>query len=403
MITTDGEVKLIEAKDNAVVASIEATINGAKAAGNSDTFSFAANNSFSKADLVDDAVTELVNEKRYEISKLVVDYKLSGGKLSQITDVDAVNATNTSVEYKESSSKLDRYAISNTATKIVVVEDYLNGGSEVATIETSALEDEVFYNALVYAKNTNGDYQFVLLLSGLSSVRQNGAWGVVKSVSRTTVDDEACWTMTVANGKDDVEVSVSTSVQPSQPYEGDVVAYSVGTKGYIDNDAYFYIVASVAGTATTAGKALYSELYNHWTANDLVNSTYKSNVFPAGQTDAKTEIVFAPVYKKANNSLDVFKTAPTAGASNVNADIESYTVGSEANVYLYNYNNSPKSKVESSLVPNQNSNIFKAALSGTELDTLTWATADTEGIKPNYALIKVYEGDVTDVVIFTAE
>lgn len=382
MVTGDGEIKIIETKSTDVANKVKKIIEDADA-----THTVSGTTYLQKTDLTKDM-----------IKNLVVDYKLSSGKIRDIETVAAANNSAT-IEYKETSNKLGNYALSEAATKFVVIEDYLNGGSDVGTIELSALEDEVEYEAFVYGKNKNtAEYQFVVVLGGLASVRDDSDWGIVKANAKLTeVDDEKCYEVTVVRGADEVTVSVSEDAVAAAPAEGDVIAYSVGTKGYVEN-GYYYIVADGASVED------YSALYEAWVDGDFEKTAYAKGIIKKGTDDFdedEADIIFAPVYKKTNNNLEVF-TGVADDKSDVNV-VESYTIGSEANVYVYDYAKAKKFRVDAGFVPNQNTGIFKPALEGSELETLNWSKVKSEGIAVNYALIKTVDGDVTDVVIYVAD
>jgi hypothetical protein len=384
MVTADGEIKIIECKDADVA---DAVIDIIEAAGKTVTDSPYLAKLDLTADEDEDGVADV------NISKLVVDYQLSGGKIREIEAADAAN-DDASVEYKESSNKLGKYALSETATKFVVIEDYLNGGSEVGTIELSALEDEVKYDAFVYGKNKNtSEYQFVVVLGGLASVRDASDWGIVKANAKLTeVDDEKCYEVSVVKGADVVSVFVAEAAVDAAPAEGDVIAYSVGTKGYVEKN-YYYVVAPGADVKD------YADLHAIWKNGDLKATDYANDII---SDDAdESEIIFAPVYRKSNNTLEVF-TAVADGKSSVNDDVKDYTISSDANVYVYDYSKAVKYRVDAGFVPNQNTSIFKPALEGDDSEILNWSKVDSEGIGVNYALIKTVDGEVTDVVVYIA-
>jgi hypothetical protein len=396
MVTGDGEIKIIETKSTDIADDVKEIIATAKGLADSDGDHELADEITGSTYL---AKTELTSAM---IKDLVVDYKLSSGKIREITAATAANST-AQVEYKESSTKLGNYALSAAATKFVVIEDYLNGGSDVGTIELSALEDEVVYDAYVYGKNKNtAEYQFVVVLGGLASVRDDSDWGIVKNNAQLTeVDDEECYQMTVVKGAEEVTVAVATGAVANAPAEGDVIAYSVGTKGYVEN-GYYYVIAEGASVQD------YTDLYGLWTNDTLEKTAYAKNIIkkntgatPDPFDEDEADIIFAPVYKKTNNNLEVF-TSVAADKSDVNA-VESYTIGSDANVYVYDYSKSVKFRVDAGFVPNQNTGIFKPALEGSDLETLNWAKVASEDIAVNYALIKTVDGDVTDVVIYIAD
>jgi hypothetical protein len=378
MVTADGEIKIIECKTTAIANDVKKIIEAAGKSVSGTTY-------LAKTDLTADM-----------LSKLVVDYKLSSGKINKITSVAATNST-AKLEYKESSNKLGSYALSEAATKFVVVEDYLNGGSDVGTVELSALEDEVEYDVYVYGKNKNtSEYQFVVVLGGLASVRDDSDLAIVKANAQLTeVDDEECYTMTVIKGAEEVEVSVATAAVAAAPAEGDVIAYSVGTKGYVEKN-YYYVVAEGADVKD------YADLYTEWVGGEFIADAYKTII---GDDEDEAEIVFAPVYKKSNNTLEVF-TSVSGGKSNVNA-VKDYTIDSNANVYVYDYSKSVKFRVDAGFVPNQSSSIFNKQVfdveNDPEMEEVIWSKVADEEVPVNYALIKTVDGDVTDVVIYIAD
>ena len=378
MINTDGEIVTYETKNHYVATAI------ATAVGQSTT-------SFSKAYITD-------------ISACVIEYTISGGKIVLKNAVAPVNASDV-VAYKASTSKLGGYTIDATATKILDLDAFLNNDGDVTIFDATNFEDEGDYKAWIYDRNAKtGVHGFVILTSGTTSLKPTGSLAVVTaSGPLRDVDGVLCQKLTVArNGEEDI--TVLTDALSYIP-EGTVIMYTVGPEGYVEAwnlnkiftpaTSYSAMMTGIlANTNFTAAAA------NAYIIDDDSDGIYSLTVH--GNTDADVEIYYGPVYSASDSVLEIFNYQ-YAGTSSIN-DTEAFTLA-DANVYTYNYDAiagegmsvTVGGKVQKNTIYK---NMFGADATMTNVD---WSTMAAAMVDPMTALVRVVDGDVTDVFYFVAE
>ena len=330
------------------------------------------------------------------IRDLVVEYKLSGSKLSKVNYVGSANYDR-HLEYKEKTNKFESYAVNET-TKFVVIEDYLNDGNEVYTLTLDDFEDETVYEMYITAKNPKTNtYGFVFVIGGLSGVRAETDWAVVKGVTTLSYNDEYCYKLNVLrfDEKQNTEtetVYVSVDAVREKPVAGSVVMYDIGNNGYVE-DGYFYTV--------TNGFDRYSYLFEEsmWYDNfsEMINSDVLYNLVQNSNKDV--EYFFGPVYRSLGSRLEVL-TRKSGDISNVD-DVEIFTITDDVKSYIYDYSKRNTYRFYRGDVPYVNKNMFRPALTGAEDEMIDWSIAEQEDIHPSFALIKTVDGDVTEIVSFT--
>jgi hypothetical protein len=388
LINTSGSIVTYETK------TVEAAKAIADAVGQSGKDS-SGNPSFTKNDVKD------------SIEDSVIEYTISSGKIVLKGSLAAVNADD-EVEYKASTSKLGGYTIDETATKIVDLDDYLNNDGDVAAYDMKNLEDEGDYKAWVYDRNTKtGVHNFVILTSGTTSLKPTSALAVVTaSGSVTDVDGVSCQVLTVArNGEEDIEVLTDyTTTIP----EGTVIMYTVGSDGYVETANLHKIYTPKSTYASLISSILGVTNFTSAAANSYITDADKDGVYSltvSGNTDDDVEVYYGPVYTASASVLELFKTqtAVSNGTSSIN-DTESFTLAG-ANVYTYNYDLSEGDGVRVSVGATiQKSTLYKNMFGADGTKTnVAWASLSDADIDPMVALVRVNDGDVTDVVYFIAE
>lgn len=381
MITTDGEVKELEAKDTETTDAIYDQIFGTTS----------ATTAFYKGDVATAGV-----------EKAVIEYQVQSGKLKYKAAVDAANSNN-SLEYKASTVKLGSYSISETATKILDLDAYLNKDGEVGTLTVDTFEDETVYNGYVFDKNTKtGDYNFAIITNGLTSLRPESTVAVVMEIgSETEVDGTNCTSIVVAReGEEDIEVLVEDITGVA---EGSVVSYAVGSQGYVEDGdinviftpaaTYDDMLDAIAGatsdfTALAGGKVTKPSGFDNYTIN-------------VGTPSEDVEVYYGPVLSATSKSIEMFKKA-AAGKSSVN-ETESFSIAG-ANIYTYDYSNKADKGLRVSVgAASQNLSVFKNSYADAEKTEVKWAEVIDNEVDPLVAFVKVVDGDVTDVVFFLAD
>ncbi len=364
----------------------------------------------------DGGFTKSTNRANIIAGETVCTYKLSGGKVK--FDKSYKGAGGTDLEYKASSLKLGSYTLSESATKIIDMDDYMsdtNSGSTVGTLSISSFEDEATYTAYLFDKSSNtGEYRFAIVFEGTSSIRSESSMAVVKKVVGTTDQDGTTCTelLLCKDGNDDV--SVLFEGDDTGLIEGSVVAYVVGNDGYAET--YYEIYSPVSGSgytdilANTLKQSNFSDvLKNVQDASNVGISTtkYPNAKTPKYATTTSKDVVlyFGIVSKKSANNLELFVAQENGQSSLLTSDLQSFSVAG-ANSYIYEYGNQNKNRVSVGSVT-QNSTIFNNAYVTNDKNEVKWDLLqydDPNGnnIQPALALVKVVDGDVLDVVYYTA-
>lgn len=396
MITANAEVVAYECKDSTAEADF---YNVLKAAGveraSGDAY---AGQTISKGNIGKD-----------KVKNCVVEYQLSGGKV-KLKDKKAGNGGN-ALEFKAANNKLGSFAINEAVTKMIDMDSYMsdtNNGSTVGTLSLASFEDEATYEAWAFDKNNNGDYRFIIVLSGTSSLRAKTAIAVVeKNASTADLDGTECWTTTVAiNGAEKTTLNVEKTAVASLS-EGDVIVYTVGPDGYVEN-GNLYKLASKANNYETQLTNTYADAK----FSTVLGSVIDANNDVTYGTDAATadvQLYFGVVYTKSASNLDL-AIAKTGNQSDINddAEVKNFSIGG-ANAYTFNYDGGKNAKVSVGAAGNTtrsawNSYRVETADGGEYID---WSAVTDDiadgGFQPTLALVKVVEDDVTDIVYYVAE
>ena len=313
------------------------------------------------------------------------------------------------MEFKSSTNKLGSYTLSETATAIVDVDGYLNSGDNAAAaMSLSTFENEAEYDAYVYGdRNSDGSYRFVVVTGGVSSINPDTAIAVVQSnPQQTTKDDGNTYSSVLVSrdGAEDVEVLFEDENVALS--EGDIIVYTLQSDGTVaDYNLIFSAYSSYDDLAsTTFAKDNFAAMLNvgakgaFLTDEDMaVNKWFKS-------TDSKpAKAYFGPIYQKLTNGLEVF-VSQDGGKSNISSNVVDFAVDSNTKSYIYDYSarTGKGERVYTGALSSSSSNIYNGAYTDGDKTTVDWATVESEGLTPNFAFVKVVDGDVTEVVYFVA-
>jgi hypothetical protein len=324
------------------------------------------------------------------VKNAVIEYSVPSGKLKYTTKVNAANAeTSATLTYKEATSKLGSYTIADTTTKFVDLSSYASNNT-VGTLSMDTFEDEFDYQGYVFDRNKDGVYNFVIITSGTASLRAESALAVVSAIgSETDIDGTKCTTLVVArNGEEEIEVSVENSVLPAGVAEGSIIAYVVGSEGYVDSASSIKLIYTP------------DEDYANMRADVVAATGNFGTITMGGLTSSKpVNVYYGPVYTASSNTLQLFTAVNGSHVSNVNDDVEVFSLKS-ANVYTYDYSyKADKGLRVSTGAPSQSDSIFRAAYDADNVN-VTWTTVGAEDIEPMMAFVREVDGDVTDVVYF---
>ena len=373
VVNGEGKVEKYEVKDEASALAIyKQVVNSAATALPNDTT------------LISKSVA-MANVKN-----AVIEYSVPSGKLKYTTKVNAANAeTSATLTYKEATSKLGSYTIADTTTKFVDLSSYASNNT-VGTLSMDTFEDEFDYQGYVFDRNKDGVYNFVIITSGTASLRAESALAVVSAIgSETDIDGTKCTTLVVArNGEEEIEVSVENTVLPAGVKEGSIIAYVVGSEGYVDSASSIKLIYTP------------DEDYANMRADVVAATGNFGTITMGGLTSSKpVNVYYGPVYTASSNTLQLFTAVNGSHVSNVNDDVEVFSLKS-ANVYTYDYSyKADKGLRVSTGAPSQSDSIFRAAYDADNVN-VTWTTVGAEDIEPMMAFVREVDGDVTDVVYF---
>ena len=385
MITSDAKVVAYECKDDAEADRFynyaTGTDQGYKTGG------------FKKTDIAD----------RIKAGETVCTYKLTNGKAK--FDKAFQGNGGTSLEFKENTSKLQSYSISDATTKIVDMDAYMNGNdTTVKTLSVASFEDEAEYDAWLFDKNSDSVYRFAIVFKGTSSIRPETQIAVIKaSNGQKDMDSTTCSAYTVLKGGEEVEMLYED--ENSNLAEGTVLAYVVGNDGYVE-DGDLYVLYAPEGSYD----ATYANILSNNDFGKGLNYTVKRS---GGRYDGRNEIAYegtpsatkdifayvGVVYEKGAKSMSLF-TSQSAGQSQVADAID--IDPSSANVYTFDYNERANKGVRLSVgnsATQKGQTVFKQGLIN-EKNTVVWD--DLDGATPQIAFVKEVDGDATDIVYYVA-
>ena len=339
------------------------------------------------------------------VKNAVIEYSLPSGKLKYTDNVDADNGDDATLTYKEATSKLGSYTIADTTTKFVDLSSYASNNT-VGTLSMDTFEDEFDYSGYVFDRNRDGVYNFVIITSGTTSLSKTSALAVVSAIgSETDIDGTKCTTLVVArNGEEEIEVSVENSVLPADEEgvllvkEGSIIAYVVGSEGYVDSASSFKLIHTPADA--------YSDMLDAVVARVPDGDDEKTNFgnipinLPSSSSSKPVNTYYGPVYSASSSILQLFTAVNGSHESNVNKDVKVFSL-KDANVYTYDYSyKAGKGLRVSTGAPSQSMSIFRNAYTDGTNSVVKWTTVDTEDIEPMMAFVREVDGDVTDVVYF---
>ncbi|MGN0163631.1 MAG: S-layer homology domain-containing protein [Candidatus Ornithomonoglobus sp.] len=358
------------------------------------------------------AVTKTDLRDQITAGATVCTYKLSGGKAKFDKAIAGVGGSD--LEYKANSGKLGSYTLAEGTTKLIDMDNYMkpeNSGSTVSTLSMSVFEDEATYTAYLFDKNTNGDYRFGVVFGGTSSIRSESSMAIVQKVVGTTdLDGTTCTELTVArDGQEDISVLVEGD--DIDAAEGSVIAYVIGSDGYVEDGDLYVLVDAASSYESQKANLLADNNFAKAVKNANIIETGKYSGFAtpkyASTTSKDVVLYYGIVYKKSANNLELFTSQDSNGISSVN-DVETFSV-SGANQYVYDYGQKAKyrvsvgSQTQASTIFNQSYCTAEGgADTGNDKNYVSWNFVGAEDATPALALVKEVDGDVLDVMYFVA-
>lgn len=373
-----------------------------------------------------------------ELIDRVVEYKInSKGEISSIKSAEDVKMADGS--FKESTTKLDTYRLSESAAVVDISDNYdpnktsSYSSSDVSLSDVSMFEDDEDYKAIVANKTTTGDpvYRFVLVLEGTTGIGVKTSMAVVNSTGKGSYndDDTLNYIEVVTKGSAELtKVYLSDDMKDqdadtliNELKKGDAVVYSMNGEGTVDSLTVLFSGIDAANVSSynrnmfekyAVAKAndkddeeetWYQTFYADKVAGITVPTKWKSSKENARAGYAR--IAFGPVVDKTANSITlakvVYDDSAADGKKYYTTDSQTMTLSyaSDVNFYVCDYNESKTERIAKGAA----GSVIKTNIPKNAKDsdgTIYWNSADSgeyfiETI--NYAFVKLLDGDVTDV------
>lgn len=340
-----------------------------------------------------------------DIQNNVVTYRLSSSGLRYDDTLVAYGGED--LEYRASAQRLGSYRLSDTTTRILDMDGYVNGSDTSAgTLSVSSFEDEATYTAYSYDRNNDGDYRFVMVLSGTTSLRPDSAVAVVKTnPQQTTVNDNDCLSMTVArNGVDTKTLLYEMGGEDLS--EGDIIAYTApGSDGYVEAGNLVVLYKANSNYNSLYDDVLNSGLTNFNKMLESGNGLYDPETGDVlyGSSSKEVKQYFGPIYQKSGSNLELIIGQSADGTTDTldqTQTINDISLTSDTNCYIYDYSQQTKYRVSAAeALPNYSSSLYKSAYIDDNNSVIDWSELD-DSIGISFAYVKVVDNDVTDVVVF---
>lgn len=309
------------------------------------------------------------------------------------------------LEYKASSNKLGSYTLSESASAIIDIDGYMNGDNSAGVMALSSFENEAEYEAYVYGdKASDGSYRFVMVVSGTSSINPDTAVAVVQTNPQQTVDEDGNEYISVQvarDGQDKVTVLFEDTSAESLS-EGDIIVYTLQSDGTVGSYNKIF-------TAKSDYDALANSVYEKTNFAEALNaSAFKDlsvdNTWFVSTDSKPAEAYFGPVYQKQNNSLEVF-VGQSGNQSSILSNIEEFTVDSSTKSYVYDYSQrtGKGERVYAGQLSSSSASVYKGTYADADENIVDWNSVLADQITPNFAFVKVVDGDATEVVYFLAK
>ncbi len=363
---------------------------------------------------------------KYPAEERVVQYKTasSGSKLNTI---DAASATVTTGEYKASTNRVGSLRISTSAVVIDASEAYVVSGNSVyddddySTSDFKASSASTFVDGETYtiiaANRSTSDYnyRFIVIAENENAFSmENSVLAVVKSVGTGDLDGTTYDTLEVYQGEDD-SVTLYYEDDTDDFAKGDVITYNMGSEGYIESGDVVLLYSAPSSSKSYSLASILEEAYEATKIDDLygtdvdsgeegffrVTGIYKWDVSESGNTAGYARVAIAPIVSRSSSSIVLGKLTEEDGSYVTYDDDQlSYGYASDVRITVINYANSGSNMIyngQSGDIVATSYSIAQDKASG----TINWSDSNLADYT-NMALVKMYEGDITDIVILVA-
>ncbi|MGN1115918.1 MAG: hypothetical protein ACI4TH_05075, partial [Candidatus Ornithomonoglobus sp.] len=203
------------------------------------------------------------------------------------------------------------------------------------------------------------------------------------------------------DGQDDISVLVEGD--STELAEGSVIAYMIGSKGYVEQGQYYEIFSPASDSYSellndTLSYQIFSDRLKNVTDMDIDKyNDAKTPVYDQA-TSKEVAVYFGIVYKKSGNSLELI-TLQDNGISDT-VKTKSFLI-SGANSYVYDYGQKAKYRVSVGS-QTQSATIFNQSYTDWDKNYISWDAVVENDAAPAMAEVKVVDGDVLDIIYYVA-
>lgn len=358
----------------------------------------------------------------------VIEYTTNTKGELRLKDNATTAATGESFEgdYKSSNGRLGGKQLSEGYSSILDLSDYdMTASQSYSQVAISSLKSDTTYKGYAFGKSTSStkDYQFVIITSGIGGFAVDNNWAVyVQTNSITTDNGDNDAVVAYVNGEQktiptDVEKFEGSSKKAlSQLSTGDIFFYTTNGDGEIDKIKF---VAAMPSS--------YRALFNDAVANefDVIDSVVGpqfSNADEFNQADAdKNELISGFIVDAGSGSVTLATKAALNGGKCGTMDAfntlnaKSYDVASDAVVVGYDYaTNKVSNRVyagSAAIIRSasfdrdsyQNSDKNSGVVDFTAEKATVNAAANADFGNGNFAIAKVVDGDITEILVVTPD
>jgi hypothetical protein len=321
--------------------------------------------------------------------KRVIEYKTtSSGKLTIKSVYDVADVSKG--EYKESTSKLGSYKISD-ATTIIDISNADNKKDDIKVISKDNLKDGVTYTAYAYDKSSSDKtYRFVILTDGDQGINSTSELAIfVESGTDENADGNEADTMTVYVNGEEETYFVADEIDLPAFQEGDVVIFSTNSSDEVDE---IYSAFDGYGVVNAAS---WDDFKADALAGDVkVNATTLKAVEDIDDGDEDTvSLAFGAIIKDGNSyilvpasNIDSKGVASIGASGNIDLDI------SGAQIYSYNYANNKKNAARLTIDDGMQATL-KVDAAYSDNDTKYDLNNDIVGDSVVFALVRTFDKD----------
>ena len=404
--------------------------------------SYALKDTNAAADLAKSVYTDdaIDGDTLEALEKRIITYKLN--TRSEIHTIDFIEpVSDLNSEYTENSTKVGSIRMAES-TQVVDLTDIYNQptytASDIKAASLASFIDGEEYSVLGVDKSTDGYYRFVIILEGNSSINVATHFAVIDSVSEAVYEPDGSVRTTITvysadcNGEKKM-LYLDEAITNFNAKRGDVVVYGVDGDGVVTDIQVIYDGLDPADDSVSYADA-YATVNGKYATdpkNRLTDFYIKSGIAKWDESTTATSngwarVAFGAIIDKNGSSVTIAKINQNNTGAAISCydskgdratrvgnweyysaadDIAEFSLASDVNVYVYDYNNKNASD-SGRLSPGATGNIIKTIVPDSQkylsedmrTDVYNWSKIDSV-YAANYAFFKVLDGEITDILV----